>query len=229
MIVRSIGSSMPKLQFFLLEGLEHAGFEVKSRPGNRAELIFDFCTRAEWLGAPGLELRGEGEALILSLCHRSGVTETARNLTANRIVGFSLVPPIGRNSIVELARPLGSKVETLEEAKGIFEQLGLHTVEVPDGPGLIGARILACLVNEAMSALAQGVADALTIDQAMKLGTNYPQGPLAWAEELGLEAVLGLLEALQVEYGEERYRPHPLLKQLSRSGISPAEFRTWGR
>jgi 3-hydroxyacyl-CoA dehydrogenase len=72
--------------------------------------------------------------------------------------------------------------------------------------------------------LAEGVADAKTIDAAMRLGTNYPWGPLEWADLIGLPAVLAVLEGLQGEYGEDRYRPHPLLKRLVAAGMSVAEY-----
>ena len=83
---------------------------------------------------------------------------------------------------------------------------------VLDGPGLVAARVIARLANEALSALAEGVADAQTIDTAMRLGTNYPQGPLVWAEMLGLDAMLRFLEALHFETGDDRYRPYPYLR-----------------
>ncbi|WP_110885461.1 3-hydroxyacyl-CoA dehydrogenase NAD-binding domain-containing protein [Deinococcus yavapaiensis] len=82
----------------------------------------------------------------------------------------------------------------------------------------ISTRILAMLINEAVSALADGVADARTIDTAMKLGTNYPRGPLLWASELGLPRVLAVLTELHEEYGEDRYRPHPLLRRVVKAG-----------
>jgi 3-hydroxybutyryl-CoA dehydrogenase len=89
---------------------------------------------------------------------------------------------------------------------------------VPDGPGLVFPRILCMIINEAAFALMEGVASAEDIDTAMKLGTNYPLGPLEWADRIGLDQVLGVLEGLQAEYGEDRYRPAPLLRQLVRAG-----------
>lgn len=82
----------------------------------------------------------------------------------------------------------------------------------------VSTRILAMLINEAVSALADGVADARTIDTAMRLGTNYPRGPLQWAADLGLPRVLSVLSELHEEYGEDRYRPHPLLRRTVKAG-----------
>jgi 3-hydroxybutyryl-CoA dehydrogenase len=79
-------------------------------------------------------------------------------------------------------------------------------------------RILAMLINEAVDAVFWGVAKPSDIDLAMVKGVNYPKGLIAWAEELGYKTTLGRLEALQAEYGEDRYRPSPLLRRLARSG-----------
>lgn len=142
-------------------------------------------------------------------------------------IGFSVIPPITDSSVLEITRPLNTPIEDLEKAKHFFESLGFTVSEVPDGPGLVQARIIACLANEAFSALAEGVADASTIDTAMKLGLNYPRGPLEWAELIGLNSILAILEGLQLEYGEDRYRPHPLLKRLVAAGMSIAQFEAW--
>ncbi len=143
------------------------------------------------------------------------------------IVGFSILPPITDSSILEITRPLRTPIEELEKAKRYFESLGFTVSAVPDGPGLVQARIVACLANEAFSALAEGVADATTIDTAIKLGLNYPRGPLEWAELIGLKNTLMILQGLQLEYGEDRYRPHPLLKRLVAAGMSIAQYEAW--
>ncbi|MCG0240077.1 MAG: 3-hydroxyacyl-CoA dehydrogenase family protein, partial [Firmicutes bacterium] len=82
----------------------------------------------------------------------------------------------------------------------------------------IAARIVACLVNEALFAMMEGVASPGAIDRAMELGTGFPRGPLAWADRLGPAFVLGVLTALQTDTGEERYRPALLLRRLVQAG-----------
>lgn len=84
---------------------------------------------------------------------------------------------------------------------------------IADYPGLLVWRTLAMLINEALDAVQKGVASPEDIDTAMRLGVNYPHGPLAWGESLGWQRVLRLLENLQQHYGEERYRPGSLLRQ----------------
>ena len=87
-----------------------------------------------------------------------------------------------------------------------------------DGAGLVRARLVCALVNEAATALAEGVATASEIDVAMKLGTNYPYGPLDWGDRLGLDLVLGVMRGLHEEFGEDRYRPCPLLTRYVQAG-----------
>ncbi len=99
----------------------------------------------------------------------------------------------------------------LTKAEDFLKTLGLKVVHVADGPGLIRLRTLCCIINEAVSALSDSIATAADIDTALKLGANYPLGPLEWADNLTPEVVLAVMRALQYEYGEDRYRPAPLL------------------
>jgi 3-hydroxybutyryl-CoA dehydrogenase len=97
--------------------------------------------------------------------------------------------------------------------------LGKETVRVKDAAGLTFPRILSLIVNEAARALEEEVASAEEIDVAMRLGVNYPQGPLKWADHIGLDEVLAVLEGLQRETGDDRYRPTPLLSKLVTAGF----------
>ena len=104
-----------------------------------------------------------------------------------------------------------------------FHALGKHVEWVGDAPGLVLGRIVCQLVNEAVFALAEGVGSAEDIDTAMRLGFNYPRGPLEWGESIGLERVLALLDALRRELGEERYRAAPLLRRLAQDPAAAPE------
>ncbi len=98
-----------------------------------------------------------------------------------------------------------------------FNGLGYLTSWVEESPGLILPRIICCLTNEAAFAVGEGVAQSDTIDIGMRLGTNYPYGPIEWGKQIGFERVVQVLEHLQAEYGEERYRVAPTLRRWARS------------
>lgn len=116
-------------------------------------------------------------------------------------------------SLAVVAAAAANRLEETEKAIGWLQQQGKRVVLVSDYPGLLVWRTVAMLVNEALDALQKGVASEEDIDTAMRLGVNYPLGPLQWGERLGWQRVLRLLENLQRHYGEERYRPCSLLRQ----------------
>jgi 3-hydroxybutyryl-CoA dehydrogenase len=160
---------------------------------------------------------------VLALCYASSATRYASRAShPEQVSGFSCVPTAKGSSLIELCAPF-QNASKLEFAQDFFASLGMQTITVPDSVGLIVARTVACLANEAFSALASGVADAQTIDTAMRLGTNYPLGPLEWAEMIGLKDILTIIEGLHAEHGEQ-YRPHPLLRRLVMAGISIEMF-----
>ena len=146
--------------------------------------------------------------LIFTTAVPCSATEAALwAINPSRVVGIS--PIIGR--VVEFAPALQTAPEVLIKAEQFLRSIGLEIVHVADGPGLVRLRVLCCVINEAIGALAEGVASPDDIDTAMKLGANYPFGPIEWADQLTPEVVLAVMRGLQFEYGEDRYRPTPLL------------------
>lgn len=107
---------------------------------------------------------------------------------------------------------------TRAAAVGLFQALGKAASPVDDVPGLVVLRTLAMLANEAAEAVLTGVASPGDIDRAMTFGVNYPRGPLAWADAVGPARILGVLEALQDAYGDDRYRPSQLLRRRVAAG-----------
>jgi 3-hydroxybutyryl-CoA dehydrogenase len=125
----------------------------------------------------------------------------------HELTGLSLVPPLGR--LVEVAG------DVPEPVARFLASLGLHVERVDD---FVLTRIVAQLVNEACFALGEGVGSAADIDAGMELGLNHPRGPLAWGDLIGPRRVLAILNALQDEYRDDRWRPAPQLLRAARSG-----------
>lgn len=160
-----------------------------------------------------------GAALVMSSCVRwSAATIASWSRRPERIVGFATFHPLARRNVIELARGLDTGDEAFASAESLVRRLDKESAEVKDAPGLVFPRILSLIINEAARGLDEGIATAEEIDIALRLGTNYPQGPLRWADEIGLDEVLAVLEGLQEETGDDRYRPAPLLRKMVRSG-----------
>lgn len=140
---------------------------------------------------------------------------------ATNIVGWAALPPLADTKVIEVLPGLKSDPAMVEKACEFWRSLGKEPVIVKDSVGGVLPRVVASLINNAAYALMEGVASAEDIDLGMKLGTNYPRGPLEWADLIGLDQVLGILNALHDVHGE-RYRPAPLLRQLVDAGY-------WGR
>ena len=178
----------------------------------------------ESVEAKQAQLRGlaqvlPGDTLILSSTMATSATEAASWLpNSQRLVGFGLLPPLSTPGLVEVAAALQTAARSMNEAKAFWQTLDLRPVVVGDGPGLVRARAVCCLINEAASALLEGVASAEDIDVAMRLGTNYPFGPLEWADIIGIDGVLSVMSGLFREWGEDRYRPSPLLRRMVQAG-----------
>lgn len=125
--------------------------------------------------------------------------------------------PVHRMKLVEIVRGLETTDETVQAVKEVAEKMGKETVEVNEFPGFVTSRISALVGNEAFHMLQEGVASAEDIDKAIKLGLNYPMGPLELADLVGLDARLNNLKYLHETLGE-KFRPAPILEQLVKAG-----------
>ncbi|HWF30968.1 MAG TPA: 3-hydroxyacyl-CoA dehydrogenase NAD-binding domain-containing protein [Solirubrobacteraceae bacterium] len=133
-------------------------------------------------------------------------------------VGFHVLGPLTQAKLVELTRNESSSPLAAARAERFFAVLGKHVEWVGDAPGLVLGRIVCQVINECAFSFGEGVGDAHDIDTGMVLGLSYPRGPLDWADEIGLDTVIAVLEALCAEYREERYRPAPALRALVQAG-----------
>ncbi len=129
-------------------------------------------------------------------------------------VGFSAVPPLRAGGLLELTRSAGSSEAAVAAAERFARTLGMHVAWVGDAPGLVLARIVASLVNEAAFAIAEGVGAAEDVDEGMVHGLNHPRGPLAWADAMGIEHVVRVIDGLAEGTGTDRYGLAPLLGRM---------------
>lgn len=138
---------------------------------------------------------------------------------ASTVIRFNATPSLfPETKTIEVAPSLSTTQEALHLLERYFTLLGFHIEVVGDVVGFVVPRVLAMLINEAAFAVMENVATPADIDAAMRLGTNYPKGPLEWADEIGVDLVLMLLDALHNEYKQERYRACPLIRQYVRAG-----------
>ncbi len=137
----------------------------------------------------------------------------------DRFIGMHFFNPVPLMKLVEVVVGLQTAEPVVEAITALSKKLGKTPLRVKDHPGFVSNRVLMPLINEAASCLADGVADAPTIDEIMKLGCNHPMGPLALADLIGLDVCLNIMEVLHHDLGEDRYRPTPLLRTMVRAGL----------
>ena len=147
------------------------------------------------------------------------ITEiAARTERPDRVIGMHFMNPVPVMKLVEVIRGLATSDETTHAVVELSRHLGKTPVEVNDFPGFVSNRVLMPMINEAVFALMEGVAEAEAIDQVMKLGMAHPMGPLTLADLIGLDTCLNILEVLHRELGDDRYRPCPLLRKYVAAG-----------
>jgi 3-hydroxybutyryl-CoA dehydrogenase len=142
----------------------------------------------------------------------------ARTSRADRFIGMHFMNPVPAMRLVEIIRGLATSSETYDATRVLAERLGKNTMTAEDFPGFIVNRILLPMINEAIYTLYEGVGAVTDIDTAMKLGTNQPMGPLELADLIGLDTCLAIMEVMHRVFGDDKYRPCPLLKKYVDAG-----------
>ena len=137
---------------------------------------------------------------------------------ADKFIGMHFFNPVPMMALVEVIRGLQTSDATHDAVKAMAEKLGKSPITVKNSPGFVVNRILVPMINEAFFVLAEGIANAEDIDAGMKLGCSHPIGPLALADMIGLDVCLAVMEVYLKDFGDSKYRPCPLLKEMVAAG-----------
>ncbi len=226
--VAAIAKSVGKLaeKGVIEEAQKEAALDIPTaldlEPAREADLVIEAATENT---AIKLELFAELDRLAppqavlatntssISITKIGGATERPE-----QVIGMHFFNPVPLMKLLEVVRGLTTNDETRELAFAVGRKMGKEPIEALDSPGFVSNRILCPMINEAIFALQEGLGTAEDIDNVMKLGMSHPIGPLALADLVGLDVVLFILEVLQRELGEDKYRPAILLKKMVDAG-----------
>ena len=193
-----------------LEDVARAGLVIEAVPES-APLKYEIFAELDRLAPEGAILASNTSSISITAI-------AARTDRPGQVIGMHFMNPVPVMELVEVIRGLRTDDATTRSVMDLARTLGKTPVEVNDFPGFVSNRILAPMINEAVFALMEGVAEAEAIDTVMRLGMNHPMGPLALADLVGLDTCLSVLEVLHRELGDDRYRPCPLLRQYVAAG-----------
>ncbi|MDK4525175.1 3-hydroxybutyryl-CoA dehydrogenase [Fusobacterium necrophorum] len=157
------------------------------------------------------------EAIFATNTSSLSITEIGAGLD-RPVIGMHFFNPAPVMKLVEVIAGLNTPVEMVDTIKKVSEEIGKVPVQVEEAAGFVVNRVLIPMINEAVEIYADGVASVEGIDAAMKLGANHPMGPLALGDLIGLDVCLAIMEVLYREFGDTKYRPHPLLRKMVRGG-----------
>lgn len=158
-------------------------------------------------------------AILASNTSSLPITEiAAATKRPEKVIGMHFMNPVPVMKLVEIIRGLATADEVYQTIEDITKTLGKVPVEVNDFPGFVSNRILMPMINEAIYTLYEGVATKEAIDEVMKLGMNHPMGPLTLADFIGLDTCLYIMETLHEGFGDDKYRPCPLLRKYVKAG-----------
>jgi len=159
------------------------------------------------------------ETLIASNTSSISITKLAAATgRADRFIGMHFFNPVPMMALVEVITGLQTSAATHDAVKALAVRLGKTPISVKNAPGFVVNRILVPMINEAFFVLSEGIATAEDIDAGMKLGCNQPIGPLALADMIGLDVCLAVMEVYLHEFGDSKYRPCPLLREMVAAG-----------
>ncbi|TBR76228.1 MAG: 3-hydroxybutyryl-CoA dehydrogenase [Burkholderiaceae bacterium] len=192
------------------EDLQAAQLVIEAATENY-ELKLKILKQADALLAP--------EVIIASNTSSISITKLAASTSrADRFIGMHFFNPVPMMALVEIIRGLQTSDATHDTVHAMATALGKSPITVKNAPGFVVNRILVPMINEAFFVLAEGLATPEDIDAGMKLGCNQPIGPLALADMIGLDVCLAVMDVYLTEFGDSKYRPCPLLKEMVAAG-----------
>ena len=193
-----------------LQAVSQADLVIEAASEN-PELKFKLFTEIDQRARPG--------AILASNTSSISITKiAAATHRPDQVIGMHFMNPVPLMRLVEVIRGLATSDETTSATIEVCRSMGKEPVEAKDSPGFISNRILCPMINEAIFALQEDIGTPEAIDTVMKLGMNHPMGPLTLADLVGLDVVLSVMEVMQRDTGDDKYRPAYLLRKMVDAG-----------
>lgn len=193
-----------------LAGVAEANLVIEAATEN-PELKFKLFQDLDAIARPGVILASNTSSIsITKLAAATG--------RPGEVIGMHFFNPVPLMSLLEVVRGSATSEVTVSAILEAGAQMGKTAVVVKDSPGFISNRILCPMINEAILAFEEGIADAEGIDTIMRLGMAHPMGPLTLADLIGLDVVLFIMEVLHRDFADDKYKPAELLRQMVAAG-----------
>ena len=193
-----------------LEDAAQADLLIEAATEN-PELKFEIFRDLDAIAKPGAILASNTSSISLTKI-------AAATNRPEQVIGMHFMNPVPLMKLVEIIRGLSTSDEVTQAVVDVCRAMGKEPVEANDSPGFISNRILCPMINEAVFTLQEGIGTPEAIDAVMKLGMNHPMGPLTLADLIGLDVILFVMEVLQRDLGEDKYRPAYLLRKMVDAG-----------